>query len=139
LQAGWLTFEGVRRVDETTQLLRQVHPNHIKPDGEVASIAFKPNDNDAGHLSVYDGDLATPEESHKHYIEVQKKKSAGVMAVTVSECITLSLPAVSSPLPDFDAHAHIDFTACDKKQERTKSKELLAFAVARQWLYRPEA
>ena len=138
MQIGWPTFEGVRRVDEKTRLLRQVHPNHIKNDGEVASIAFKPNDSDAGLLSVYDGDLATPDASHKHYTEVQKKKSAGVLAVTVEECNTLSLPAVSSPLPDFDAHAHIDFTGCDKKQERSKSKELLAFAVARQWLYRPE-
>jgi hypothetical protein len=87
---------------------------------------------------VYDGDMTTPETSHRHYTEVQKRKSTGVMAVTVEECTSLALAASSSPLPDFDAHAHIDFTGCDKKQERTKSKELLAFAVARKWLYQPE-
>jgi len=125
-------------VTDKTQLLRQVHPNFIQ-NGEVGSLAFRPNENDNGHLSVYDGDRATPEASHKHYTEVQKRKSAGVMAVTVQECTTLSLPAASSPLPDFDAHAHIDFTGCDKKQERSKSKELLAFAVARQWLFQGEA
>ena len=114
---------------DKTHLLRQVHPNFIQ-NGEVGSIAFRPNENDEGLLSVYDGDLATPEASHKHYTEVQKRKSAGVMAVTVAECTTLALPAASSPLPEFDAHAHIDLTGCDKKQERSKSKELLAFAVA---------
>lgn len=127
-------------MEAKTQLLRQVHPNHIKIDGEVASIAFKPNETDQGHLSVYDGDKTeSPEASHKHYTEVVKKKSAGVMAVTVEECRSLDLPADSSPKPDFDAHAHIDFTGYDKKQVRSKSKELLTFAVARDWLFQPEA
>jgi len=46
-------------VTDKTLLLRQVHPNFIQ-NGEVASIAFKPNDNDKGCLSVYDGDLSAP-------------------------------------------------------------------------------
>jgi hypothetical protein len=126
------------QVTDKTQLLRQVHPNFIQ-NGEVGSLAFRPNENDKGHLSVYDGDKASPEASHKHYIETQKRKSAGVLAVSVEECSALKLPAASSPLPDFDAHAHIDFTECDKKQERSKSKELLAFAIKRKWLYQAEA
>lgn len=129
---------GAMRVTDKTQLLRQVHPNFIHA-GEVASIAFKPNQSDKGRLSVYDGDkTAPPEASHKHDTEIVKKKSAGVMAVTVEECTTRELPAATSPLPDFKAHAHIDFTGCDKKQERSKSKELLAFAVARTWLFQVE-
>ena len=106
---------------EQTELLRQVHPNFIQ-NGEVASIAFRPNENDKGHLSVYDGDMIMPERSFKHYTETQKLKSAGVLAVTVGECASLELDAASSPLPNFDEHAHIDFSGCDKKQERSKSK-----------------
>ena len=123
---------------EKTQLLRQVHPNFIQ-NGEVGSIAFRPNDSDKGLMSVYDGDRIAPERSHTHYTEVQKRKSAGVMAVTVAECTSEELDAVPSPLPDFDEHAHVDFTKCDKKQVRDKSKALLAFAVERKWLHQVEA
>jgi hypothetical protein len=125
-------------VTEKTQLLRQVHPNFIQ-NGEVGVLAFRPNQNDNGHLSVYDGDQITPERSHVHYTQVQKLKSAGVLAVTVAECTSESLPAVSSPLPNFVEHAHIDFNGCDKKQLRDKSKALLAFAVDRKWLFQVEA
>ena len=123
---------------DKTRLMRQVHPNFVQ-NGEVASIAFKPNESDKGLLSVDDGDLTTPEASHKHFTEVRKRKSAGVMAVTVEECSTTGLPSAPSAEPDNEAHAHIDFTGCDKKQERSKSKELLAFAVARKWLFQVEA
>lgn len=122
---------------EKTQLLRQVHPNFIQ-NGEVGFIAFRPNENDKGLMSVYDGDMITPKRSHIHYTEVQKRKSAGVMAVTVTECGSQDLGAVSSPQPDFDEHAHIDFTKCDKKQTRDKSKALLAYAVERKWLHQVE-
>jgi hypothetical protein len=125
-------------VDEKTQLLRQVHPNHIKPDGEVASIAFKPNDNDAGHLSVYDGDMITPERSYVHYTETQKRKSGGVMAVTVAECASIQLRAAPSPQPGFAEHAHIDFTTCSRKETSSKSKQLLEFAAVRNWLHQPQ-
>jgi hypothetical protein len=124
-------------VTEKTQLLRQVHPNFIQ-NGEVGVLAFRPNQNDNGHLSVYDGDQITPQRSHVHYTEVQKLRSAGVLAVTVAECTSESLPAVPSPLPDFKEHAHIDFNGCDKKQLRDKSKALLAFAVERKWLFQVE-
>jgi hypothetical protein len=121
-------------VTEKTQLLRQVHPNFIQ-NGEVGVLAFRPNQNDNGHLSVYDGDQITPERSHAHYTEVQKLRSAGVLAVTVAECNSESLPSMLSPLPNFIEHAHIDFSGCDKKQLRDKSKALLAFAVERKWLF----
>jgi hypothetical protein len=124
-------------VTEQTRLLRQVHPHFIQ-NGEVASLAFRPNESDKGHLSVYDGDMITPDRSFKHYTEKLELKSAGVMAVTFGECASVELEAVSSPLTGFDEHAHIDFTKCDKKQERSKSKALLAFAVERDWLHRIE-
>jgi hypothetical protein len=104
-------------VTEKTQLLRQVHLNYIQ-NGEVGVLAFRPNQNDNGHLSVYDGDQITPERSHVHYTEVQKLRSAGVLAVTVAECNSKSLPSMLSPRPNFIEHAHIDFSGCDRKQLR---------------------
>lgn len=123
---------------DKTRLLRQVHPTFIQ-NGEIGVVTFRPNDNDKGLLSVYDGDLISPENSFKHWTDVLKKKSVGVLAVTVEECTSLELPAVSSPLENFDSHAHIDFTAYEKKMQRTKTKALLEFALARQWLFQVEA
>ena len=122
---------------DKTQLLRQVHPNFIQ-NGEVGSIAFRPNENDRGLLSVYDGDLATPEASHKHYTEVQKRKSAGVMAVTVAECTTLALPAASSPLPEFDAHAAYRFHRLRQKAGAEQEQGATGLRRRAKWLYQPE-
>ena len=123
---------------DKTHLLRQVHPNFIH-NGEVGSIAFRPNENDEGLLSVYDGDLATPEASHKHYTEVQKRKSAGVMAVTVAECTTLALPAASSPLPEFDAHTRISISpAATKSRSGARARSYWPSPSRRKWLYQPE-
>ena len=122
---------------EKTLLLRQVHPNFVQNGVPANVLTFRPNEADNGRLSVYDGDMISPERSYVHYTETQKRKSAGVLAVTKAECGSESLDAVSSPQPDFDQHAHIDFTKCDKKQIRDKSKVLLAFALARGWLHQP--
>ncbi len=122
---------------DKTQLLRQVHPTFIQ-NGEIGVVAFRPNDADQGLLSVDDGDLTTPENSYKHWTDVLKKKSVGVLAVTFEECASVELPAVSSPLENNPAHSHIDFTAYEKKDQRTKTKALLEFALARQWLFQPE-
>ena len=123
---------------DKTQLLRQVNPNWVQ-NGEIGVVAFRPNDNDKGLLSVYDGDKITPENSFTHWIDVLKKKSIGVLAVTVEECSSVALPAVKSPRENFDSHAHIDFSAYEKKDQRTKTKALLEYALARDWLFQPEA
>lgn len=123
---------------DKTQLLRQVNPNWVQ-NGEIGVVAFRPNDNDKGLLSVYDGDQITPEKSFTHWIEVLKKKSIGVLAVTVEECSSVALPAVNSPMENFDSHAHIDFSDYEKKDQRTKTKALLEYALARDWLFQPEA
>jgi hypothetical protein len=123
---------------DKTHLLRQVHPSFII-NGEIGVVAFRPNDADKGLLSVCDGDMITPENSHKYWTDELKKKSVGVLAVTVEECASVNLDAVPSPMENFDSHAHIDFTACEKKDQRTKTKTLLEFALARRWLFQPEA
>jgi hypothetical protein len=123
-------------VTETTLLLRQIHPSFFQ-NGQPTYIAFRPFPKDKGHLSVYDGDMITPEQSYKHHTIEKGFKSGEVLAVTVHECGTIGLPTAPSP-EVFKEHAHIDFTACDKKQTDSKSKNLLAFALARDWMYREE-
>ena len=122
---------------DKTQLLRQVHPSFIV-NGEIGVVAFRPNEADKGLLSVYDGDMITPDASYTHWTDELKKKSIGVLAVTVAECASVGLPAVSSPRENFESHAHIDFTACDKREQRTKTKTLLEFALARRWVFQPD-
>jgi hypothetical protein len=124
-------------VNDRTLLLRQVHPTFVQ-NGEIGVVAFRPNDNDKGLLSVYDGDMITAENSFNHWTDSLKKKSVGVLAVTVEECTSVKLPSVSSPSEDNASHAHIDFTEFEKKDQRTKTKALLAFAVARHWLFQLE-
>ena len=121
---------------DKTLLLRQVHPTFIQ-NGEIGVVAFRPNDSDHGHLSVYDGDKIALDASFRHWTDTLKKKSVGVLAVSFEECASVELPAVSSPMEDNEAHAHIDFTDYEKKDQRTKTKALLQFALARQWVYQP--
>ncbi len=122
---------------DKTLLLRQVHPTFIQ-NGEIGVVAFRPNDSDHGRLSVYDGDQITPENSFKHWTDELKKKSVGVLGVTVGECASVELQAVSSPLENFASHAHIDLSPYEKKDQRTKTKAILAFALARDWLFPSE-
>ena len=121
---------------EKTSLLRQIHPSFLQ-NGFPTHIAFRPFPKDYGHLSVYDGDLISPEHSYKHYTNEQKLKSGGVMAVSVQECTNLGLSAASSP-EEFKEHAHIDFIGRDKKQIEAGSKGLLSFALARSWVHKNE-
>ena len=121
---------------EETSLYRQIHPNFVQ-NGHPSYIAFRPFPRDNDQLSVYDGDLITAENAHRHYTDVQKLKSCGVMSVTVRECTALELPTCSSP-EQFPEHAHIDFAGLDKRQIDTKSKGLLGSALARDWVYRKE-
>jgi hypothetical protein len=96
---------------------------------------FRPTPKDEYKLSVYDGDLITPEQSWRHFTGDLGYQSVGVLAVTVGECAGESLRAVPSP-EVFKEHAHIDFTGCTGSQIEKKGKKLLAAALARGWQYR---
>jgi hypothetical protein len=121
-------------VTDETLLLRQVHPGFIQHD-RPSSQVFRPTPKNENKLSVYDGDLITPERSWLHFTGDLGFQSVGVLAVTVGECNEQSLPAVSSP-EVFKEHAHIDFTGCAASQIEKKGKKLLAAALARGWQYR---
>ena len=116
-----------------TLLLRQIHPNFVQ-NGFASSVAFRPNETDAGLMSVYDNDLITAEAAWMHYTSILFKKSSGVTALSVEECLAEKLP----PRPDtrpFPEHAVIDFTGVVEKTWRGKSKNLHAKALARGWSY----
>ncbi|MEY2510129.1 MAG: hypothetical protein QOE26_892 [Verrucomicrobiota bacterium] len=123
-------------MEDQTLLLRQVHPDFFQ-EGNLLSLAFRPSAKDEGLLSVYDGDQIEPEPSWKHYTGALGYQSCGVWAVSVAEAGACELEARGDPQP-FPAHAVIDFTRYDKKQQRAKSKLLAAIAQERGCLYKTE-
>ncbi|MCX2453649.1 hypothetical protein OQX61_20425 [Pedobacter sp. PLR] len=134
-------------MQDSTILHRQVHPSLVQdnkfsskafeigslPVGQIASSVFVPKDSDNNQLSVYNGDKFSAEESHDHYIE--KLDSAGVVSVSVEECISIDLTATEDNLP-FDGHSFIDFITLNKSQAKIKAKKLKAMAVARDWTFK---
>ena len=121
----------------TTLLLRQIHPSFVQ-NGYTTSQAFRPTPKDQSKLSVYDGDLITPEASWAHYTTFLTCQSAGTMAITVDECTAENLPAQPDPEP-FPEHAVIDFSGLTDKEIYKKSKKLQAKAEMRGWLYQAPA
>lgn len=118
-----------------TLLLRQVHPNFM--DGDVpTSVAFRPFPNDKEKLSVYDGDLITPEDSYLHWTTQLGNRSAGVWGVDNHEVTKSGLSSAPDPLPDNPAHALIAFTGLSDKEQRKRAKLLLADAIARGCLHK---
>ena len=115
-----------------TLLLRQIHPAFLQL-GRPSSAAFRPTPKDERKLSVYDGDLISPMDAYAHY-QVRGLASAGVMAVTVAECVNQELPVHSAP-EAFPEHAEIDFTSLGSSQIERKGKMLRDFAEARGWLH----
>lgn len=121
----------------TTVLLRQIHPSFVQA-GFATSQAFRPTPKDQSKLSVYDGDLITPEASFLHYTGALRLASTGTTGLSVDECLAEELQVFPDPEP-FPEHAIIDFTGLTDGQCRTKSKKLQAKAQVRGWLYRSPA
>ncbi len=116
-----------------TLLFRQIHPSFVQ-NGRVTSQPFRPTPKDESLLSVYDGDLISPEKSWFHFTTKLAQQSVGTMAVSVGECAGENLP--SRPDPNaFPEHAVIDFSGLSDKECRTKSKKLQANALERGWCY----
>lgn len=108
----------------TTLLLRQVHPNWVKDDGSVASIAFWPFPKDQGFLSVDDGDGIAAAASWGRYVAQPGCDSAGVWAFAVGEAAALSLPTKADSKSNNQQHVLVDFTAFTEKQQKAKAKLL---------------
>lgn len=120
-----------------TLLLRQINPSWVQL-GRVTSQAFKPTVKDFRRLSVYDGDLIAPQDAWTHYTKDMECSSLGVLAVSVSDCRSVALPA--EPDPElFPEHVAICFDACTNSQVDKKAKCLKRAAESRGWQYQPEA
>lgn len=124
-------------MNDDTFLYRQTHPRFVKQDGEVSSQAFSPTPKDKGRLSVYDGDMISPNDSYLHYTAALGYTSSGVVAVTVAECGAQGLPTYCDPGP-FDEHAVVDFRGLTKSATERKARKLKDAANARGWLYRTD-
>ncbi|MCX7047870.1 MAG: hypothetical protein NTX50_20590 [Candidatus Sumerlaeota bacterium] len=116
-----------------TILLRQVHPAWVQ-QGQITSQVFKPTPKDNRRLSVYDGDMISPEKAWTHYFEVLHCQSVGVMGVSVGECHIFGLSAAPAPAV-FPEHAVIDFSNLSNSQVQKKAEYLRDKAVSRGWLY----
>lgn len=116
-----------------TLLLRQINPSFIQ-NGRVTSQAFRPTPKDDSQLSVYNGDLITPEKSWQHFTLTLLFRSSGVMAVSKSQCDEQIIPVIDDPAT-FPEHAYLDFSGMSKKDIERKAKVLTSKAQDRDWLY----
>lgn len=117
----------------STLLLRQINPAFVQC-GRVTSQAFRPTPKDRDLLSAYHGDMINPEAAWRHFTEFLSLSSAGVQAITLSECVDVDLTARHAP-EKFPEHAVIDFSDHSKSQVERKAKKLTALASNRGWLY----
>lgn len=122
-------------MDSETLLLRQIHPNFVQ-DGRPTSQAFRPTPKDENQLSVYNGALIAASASWRHYTDALGFVSAGVMALTHSECAGEQLKVIEDGDP-FPSHCSIDFSGLKKSEVEKKSKKLAAFAKRHGWLFQP--
>ena len=122
-------------MNDTTELHRQIHPNHIRPDGGLRSPAFKPNQSDNFRLSVHDGDRITPRQAWLRYARrYGRLRSAAVASVTVAECVQEGLSAIPDELEDDPEHAAIVFpSSLDDRGLRAKVLALIVHAERRIW------
>lgn len=120
-----------------TLLHRMVHPTWLQ-NGLPTSQTFRPTPKDAGRLSVYDGSQISPRDAWLHFIGIApgEHPPAGVVAVSVAECLHSGLPVQPDPAT-FPEHTLIDFTGLSKNQIKRKAGDLTDAANARGWQFRP--
>ena len=123
-------------MNESTLLLRQIHPSWVKGD-RVTSQAFTPTPKDESRLSVYDGDQIAAEDSWCHFTQECGYQSDGVMAVTVGECVAHGREVVLDSEP-YREHAYIDFAGLSGNMSKKVGKALARSASERGWQYRPD-
>ncbi|MCE1226498.1 MAG: hypothetical protein LWW87_08445 [Geobacteraceae bacterium] len=116
-----------------TSLLRQIHPSFIQ-EGRVTSQAFRPTPKDTGKLSLYHGDLISPENAWIHFVSQEGCNSVGVMANLKSEYDSLSVCLEHDGI-QFTEHVSADFSPFTKSDIEKKSKILSRAAQARGWLH----
>lgn len=121
-------------MNEDTPLYRQVN-SAWEQRGMVTSQAFTPTHKDNKRLSVYAGNMISPEDAWRHYN--RQYASIGVMAVTVSECGAEDLAVRLDPR-EFREHAVVDFSGLTNNKIRRKARNLSDAANIRGWCFRPD-
>lgn len=116
-----------------TLLLRQIHPSFVQ-NGKPSSQAFRPTPKDESRLSVDNGDMITPEASWKRFSERPNCTSAGVMAISKTECTSCSVKITEDGVPHPE-HCFLDFAPFGRNETEKVSKKLKAHALNRGWLY----
>jgi len=114
-------------------LLRQIHPNFVQ-NGRVTSQAFRPSPKDESHLSVDNGDMVTPEVSWKRFSVQSENSSAGVMAISHSECSDCQVEVIEDGVP-YPEHCYLDFSPFGRKESDRIGKKLASAAHSRGWLF----
>ncbi|MCX7231373.1 MAG: hypothetical protein NTW15_20635 [Burkholderiales bacterium] len=116
-----------------TLLLRQIHPGFVQ-NGRVTSQAFRHTPKDEFQLSVDNGARVTAEAAWRRFTADPACTSAGVQAISRSDCAAQVLPVIEdgSSHPE---HCSIDFSAFEKKAIDKKAKLLRAAAATRGWLF----
>jgi hypothetical protein len=118
-----------------TLFFRQIHPTFLQ-NGNVSSEAFRPTEEHAWKLSLYDGSLITADSSWNHYTKVQKKQSAAVMALDSVDCSSVNLPVIPSP-EFFPEHCHLDFAGSGTKVQKKMARKLRDKARLRGFVFQP--
>jgi hypothetical protein len=129
-----------------TLFFRQIHPCHFK-DQTLQSRDFK-GKNDPEKLTLggtvdttyfaISVDIEDPQnsarQSYDRYLR-QRRRTTGVVGLTMSEITSLGLTLTARPTLENDFHWHVVFP--EGKNNRGTQGKLLGFASTRGWLYAP--
>ena len=121
-------------MNQDTLFYRQIHDRYVKPDGHVASIAFRPLPKDEHMLSVYDGDKIDPMGALVHFTETRGFTSVGILAVSGAECDAETLPRIEDYSETNPYHVLVDFSGKNERECRKISERLRNVALRRGWL-----
>lgn len=125
-------------------IYRQAHVNHVDESFQARSSVFNPlvTGGQEGKrlrvLSAYDGGQVTAESAYQHYTGELGLSSAGVVAVSVEECLERGIQVDFDGL-GFPAHVTLRFPRLSRRETGLLADELIELAMARGWQYRPVA
>lgn len=116
-------------MNRDTLLYRQVHPNHVLPDGRrLSSEVFVPEDKASNEISTYHGDLISAEDALEHYTVKLGRKSVGIIGLTVAVFLQHGLTPIHDGL-EFPEHVTVIYPDGITRNQRKKRARSLATAA----------
>ena len=124
---------------DDTLLHRQVNPawtqgSLISVQNFISSQTFTPTKKDNECLSVYNGEVFSPEEAFHHFTQMGLL-SAGTVSVTIKECQETGLSVHENNNP-FPGHCCIDYKGLTSGQKKVKASRLRDYACLRDWTFK---